>query len=272
LTQDIDCSDTVNWNDGKGFEPILEFRGSFDGQGYEISNLYINRTEGRKNWFIDLPGLYIDYPDGRFVGLFAIAYNATIENVGLVDADITGNSSVGGLVGTSQHSSTISNSYTTGVIEGDFYIGGMVGMNTDSKVLDSYSTASMRGITGIGGLAGLNSDSVLNNTYATGAVEGEDWGIGGLVGQGGGDVSNSYATGTVKGEEELGGLIGSGDEEDVESSYWDIEASGMEESDGGTGLTTDEMQTKSTFTDAGWDFEETWYITENNYPDLQWNK
>ncbi len=49
LTQDIDASDTVNWNDGAGFNPIgayepePAFTGVFNGQGYVVTDLYINR-------------------------------------------------------------------------------------------------------------------------------------------------------------------------------------------------------------------------------------
>jgi hypothetical protein len=30
------------------------------------------------------------------------------------------------------------------------------------------------------------------------------------------------------------------------------------------------MKTKSTFTDAGWDFETIWWMPENDYPRLLW--
>src|SRR3989338_10877154 len=43
LTQDIDASATVNWNNGAGFKPIGQFSGVFNGQGYIITNLIINR-------------------------------------------------------------------------------------------------------------------------------------------------------------------------------------------------------------------------------------
>ena len=38
------------------------------------------------------------------------------------------------------------------------------------------------------------------------------------------------------------------------ASFWDTQTSGKITSSGGTGLTTEEMQTASTFLDAGWDF------------------
>jgi hypothetical protein len=39
-----------------------------------------------------------------------------------------------------------------------------------------------------------------------------------------------------------------------------------------TGLTTAEMKTESTFTDAGWDFDNVWEIIGDNYPTLQMKK
>jgi hypothetical protein len=65
----------------------------------------------------------------------------------------------------------------------------------------------------------------------------------------------------------------------VTNSFWDIETSGQTSSAGGTGKTTAEMQTASTFLEAGWDFvdetangtEDIWSICEGtNYPRLVW--
>jgi hypothetical protein len=59
----------------------------------------------------------------------------------------------------------------------------------------------------------------------------------------------------------------------VNNSFWDTETSGQATSAGGTGKTTAEMQTESTFTDAGWDFTTVWDIEDYfgiNYPFLRW--
>lgn len=44
LMNNVDCSDTVNWNSGAGFLPIgdyfNQFIGNLNGQGYKITNLY----------------------------------------------------------------------------------------------------------------------------------------------------------------------------------------------------------------------------------------
>ncbi|MHC4244250.1 MAG: GLUG motif-containing protein, partial [Planctomycetota bacterium] len=112
--------------------------------------------------------------------------------------------------------------------------------------------------------------------------------VGGLAGRnygGGSSIIASYSTGMVKGEDYVGGLVGSnwpgywGDEGSTTTSFWDVETSGQSSSEGGTGLTTVEMQTAGTFLDVGWDFvdetengtEDIWWILEGqDYPGLWW--
>lgn len=74
LGSDVDASGTENWNDGEGFEPLGTFTGEFDGNGYEISGLYIDRSEGSK--------------DGADAALFTALDGAVLTDVGLVEADI----------------------------------------------------------------------------------------------------------------------------------------------------------------------------------------
>lgn len=90
-TGDIDASGTLNWNpDGTGgyygFSLIgnnsTAFTGSYNGTGYTISGLYINRGSESN------------------IGLFGFAREtAEIGNLGVVNVDISGNNSVGGLAG-----------------------------------------------------------------------------------------------------------------------------------------------------------------------------
>ncbi len=60
---------------------LLPFTGTFNGNNYTISNLFIS------------------LPSTNDVGLFGETSGATIENVGLVNANITGQNHVGGLLG-----------------------------------------------------------------------------------------------------------------------------------------------------------------------------
>jgi hypothetical protein len=66
----------------------------------------------------------------------------------------------------------------------------------------------------------------------------------------------------------------------ITASFWDTETSGQVTSDGGTGLSTIEMQTLSTFIDAGWDFvgetangtDDIWKMPAGDYPRLSWEE
>ncbi len=90
---------------------------------------------------------------------------------------------------------------------------------------------------------------------------------------------NCYSTETVTGNEHAGGLVGNNDNSEIRNSFWDIESSKQLFSAGGTGKTTAEMQTASTFLEAGWDFVDEpangtydlWWILEGqDYPRLWW--
>ena len=257
-------------NSGKGWQPIGSwhepddaFTGTFDGQGCEILDLFINR------------------PDESYVGLFCLIYSETIiENVGVVGADVTGDASVGALIGA--NGATMSDSYSTGSVCGDRSVGGLVGGNT-GNVTGSYSTASVCAGDTAGGLVGWNHYGTVSNSYSTGGVSG-NYSLGGLVGWNDyGTVSNSYSTGTVSGDYSLGGLVGL-DEFDatVMNSFWDTETSGQASSDSGTGKNTTEMQDIATFSGVAWDIiavdnandRDTGYIwnivNDDTYPFLSW--
>jgi len=284
-------------NGGKGWQPIgtfsyctvqqsfgEKFEGTFDGQGYEIRDLYINRPGGSS---IGLFGFVVEegiiknvsvinatvassagvdglaglndgtvrnligfLPPGADVGGLVGLNEGTVSNC-YSSGNVTGDSDVGGLVGS--NSGTVSNSYSTGNVTGDEYVGGLVGWNYGT-VSDSYSTGSVTGDSRVGGLVGVNFGlGIVSNSYSTGSVTGDEY-IGGLVGS---TVSNSYSTGSVTGDEHVGGLVGQNyfrtGEGTVSNCFWDIETSGQTTSDGGTGKTTAEMQDIATFSGAGWD-------------------
>jgi hypothetical protein len=81
----------------------------------------------------------------------------------------------------------------------------------------------------------------------------------------------------VTGDQWVGGLVGVNDGSSlIFSSFWDTETSGQPTSAGGTGKTTLQMKTLSTFTNAGWDFTDTdgdpadWRMEPHAYPALAW--
>lgn len=179
---------------------------------------------------------------------------------------------VGGLIGTST-GSEVTNCSATGNVRGtDDYVGGLMGMNEWGRVSGCYATGTVSGDRwGIGGLIGVNDGGIASDCYATGKVIGIDNAVGGLIGDNTGAVYNCYSTGNVSGTGTyFGGLVGY-QFGTVSDCFWDVESSGRTSSYGGTGKTTAEMKTESTFTDAGWYFNVTWHIVEDTtYPFLRW--
>jgi hypothetical protein len=184
----------------------------------------------------------------------------------------TGNS-VGGLVGYNSYG-TVNNSFATANVTGTRdNIGGLVGYNMHGTVYASYAEGNVNGRgSNVGGLEGYDYYGTVSNSYATGNVTGSLDDVGGLVGTTrSSSLSNSYSAGSVAGTDaNTGGLVGDNNGTTVSSCFWDMQTSGLASSHGGTGKTTAEMKTRSTFTNAGWDFERVWFMEENvTYPLLR---
>jgi hypothetical protein len=265
-----------------GTERTQSFNGVFDGNDHTISNLDLTTTNSQNTGLFGYVGGEIRnlrlvrpvvFAQTSNVGALAgYLDSGTIADCSVKRADVSGDDSVGGLVGTS--TGRIINCSSTGYVSGDQWIGGLIGVVADSTVNSSYSRADVTGNINVGGFAGKTSDesAVVNNCYATGSVVGNT-NVGGLVGQvEQGRAYKSYSTGSVTGNQYVGGLTGRirvlGN---VTHCFWDIETSGQATSAGGTGKTTVEMQSIDTFSNAGWDFWNTWTICEGmNTPVLLW--
>ncbi len=232
------------WDTNKGWTPIgngtTKFTGTYDGNGYKISGLVINRGSEEE------------------IGLFGYTDGATLTNIAIVNAVVTGEDFVGGLVGKANNTiisnsytkaavvgtgtatfnncvgglvgwsieSTISNSYTTGNVSGGDGVGGLIGADTGSTITNCYARGSVEGNAGVGGLIGGAESSTISNSHATGKVEGSGeggyagYGIGGLIGGSlNSIISKSYATGSVEGNWGVGGLIGGAENSTISNSY-----------------------------------------------------
>ncbi len=147
-----------------------------------------------------------------------------------------------------------------------------------------YNDSEVAGDSYVGGLVGGNQDRIVH-CYSKGAVSGHTK-VGGLVGYNAGGIRDCYSAGSVEGDRNVGGLMGvkmstgrpSMGRTEIDC-FSDIETSGRRKSAGGTGKTTAEMQTATTFVEAGWDFvgettngtEDIWWILEGeDYPRLWW--
>jgi TRAP-type C4-dicarboxylate transport system substrate-binding protein len=187
-------SDTAN--EGKGWEPIRGFTGTFDGNGYEIKDLFINRDKEDQ------------------VGLFGYIPEANLKDITVLGADVTGRENVGIVVGESR--GTMENCSSSGSVTGMNSIGGLAGYNggyglVSSNVRYCESTATVCGEEWrTGGLVGYNAprgyiDSSVFGGNVTGVYQ-----VGGLVGLNNREVKKSVVEVTVNvtGVSAVGGLVG----------------------------------------------------------------
>lgn len=266
LANDIDAS-------GVSFTPIgtiaNKFTGSFDGKEYSISDLSIS------------------LPTTNYVGLFgAVASGATIQNIRLVSPSIVGYDTVGGLMGYHNLATVECCGVVGGSVTGRRSVGGFVGQG-GGNIDKCWSTASVYSSPDAadrygGGFVGLCTSGITNcYVICTLYTEGADDATGRFGGFSGecsasGGVTYSYAVvsiGEIK-SGVRGGFNGYLDLISEDNCFWDTTVSGIDTSAGGTGKTTTQLKTQSTFDDApaNWDFSTTWAIhaeVNSGYPYLQ---
>ncbi len=171
------------------------FSGTFDGNGHTVSGLYSVGYEYN-------------------VGLFGIATEATIKNVGIVDSYISGGAGIGGICGSARSNSTITNCYNTGAVSSEMHdAGGICGDLVGSEITNCYNTATVTcGESYAGGICGYAyNNCTITNCHNTGAVSSEMYDAGGICGaiEEGITITNCYNTGAVTcGESYAGGICG----------------------------------------------------------------
>jgi hypothetical protein len=211
LGNDIDLSEYLapggagyaQWGE-EGWMPIgadntmsASFRGSFDGAGYAISGLKMNRTAN---------GIL-------YQSLFGAIMGATIQNLGVNVASLRGYESSGGIAGIATNGANIENCYVTGTIYGYRGAGGVAGTIDDATISKCYTNCNITGSESLGGLAGTSYGSSMLNCYTTGSVTANSSVTGGLVGQIRDGyyatiIENCYTNNTVEGTIRIGGVAG----------------------------------------------------------------
>lgn len=154
LANDIDCTDSINWNSGAGFNPIGSlsvFSGDLDGNHHYVLNLYINRS------------------GSLYVGLFN-DFEGSMHDVSFINVNVTGGNTTGALVGYANNA-TIQRVSVQGTVHGTSgYTGGLFGVGDHLTVTNVYSRVSVVGTASAGGLAGWLVDGTYTNVYAAGAL------------------------------------------------------------------------------------------------------
>jgi hypothetical protein len=229
-----------------------------------ISNCYATgNVDGNNDW---IGGLV-----GSNTGLITKCYSTS---------NVHGRHGTGGLVGFHAHNGMISWCHATGNSSGNGASGGLVARSDSGAVITNcYSTGDTNGNDFVGGIVGYHEDSTVTNCYSHSRITADSY-AGGLVGHTvGSTITNCYSTGKVTANNVFGGLVGNRHNSIIQASFWDKQTSSVPYSPGGVGKTTVKMKTKSTFTDAGWDFiaetengtEDIWTINEHiDYPRFVW--
>ena len=219
------------------------YKGIFDGNGYSISGLYVNRDEATAD------------VNSRFkssIGLFGY-HDGVTKNLGILDSYMRGNYCIGGICGYND-GGTIQNCYSAATVCGDSYIGGICGRSRSNSIIENCynagyiygATRSIGGICGdnystiescynigiiegnfmVGGIVGVSSG--LGNTiwikdcYNRGNVIGDTKDIGGIGGYIGSSlVENCYSQATVSGNTNVGGICGNSNKVDFQNAYYD---------------------------------------------------
>lgn len=240
-TADIDLG-VAPWNEGSGWDPIGDydwvdpsksFRGNYDGNGFKISNMYINLSDG--SWLglfgstegcmlknINLINFQIESEEGGIGGLTGISYNDTCSNIN-AEGSIKGYSQMGLMVGFFE-GYNITDCHTKGEITstGSGYNGGLVGMCNADSIMNCSAEANISSYAYCtGGLIGQCIDSeIIENCYATANISVTGgYSFGGFIGSASTvnrsqTISNSYSKGLVNvqtdsASERTGGFIGS---------------------------------------------------------------
>ena len=174
--------DELTDENGTGFKPIgwgyYYFRGTFDGKGNEVNNLYINRTDYNASFFGTLDYAYIKDLTlsgtvkstvgqvGGFCGYTSssITSSSTVVFENCINkCNVTGKGYAGGICGEAYNTTIFDNCENYGNIQGtDNYTGGIVGYDGATTVYNGCKNyGDITGPWDVGGLVGETN----NRTY-----------------------------------------------------------------------------------------------------------
>jgi hypothetical protein len=206
LTRDLNLcgvEDFVPLGATSSSSEIGGFSGEFDGDGYALEGLVIDRGTVALGTAED------------HVGLFSSLHGATVKDLTLRDFTVLGGNYVGTLAGEAG-TSVPDDTWIEGVVvdggsvtaEGD-YAGGLFGWMQLSDLLAVRTSCTVTGQSFVGGLAGFTWSNTVTRSSAHGAVTANVNEAGGLFGRTNEDsVFQSWATSDVSGVSRVGGLIG----------------------------------------------------------------
>ena len=283
LATNIDATQTEQWDGNRGFDPIGNIRGGgfgfapftgfFDGGGYAVRGLFIDRLAQNI---------------GLFVGIVKRGELAVL-NLGVEDANIGAGNSAGILAGSID--ANISKVWTTGVLRGDADAGGLAGTfigegaGAANTIMMSWSTADV--ITadpsnrnragGLVGFSAVRSGAFFDDNWAAGNVSGNGE-VGGFIGTSTSTSSShttftrNWSAGAVAGDPEPGGFAGRDGNTEYTSIYWNEDTSNQTDSAGGGEAAVVQTLIAANFggvaESAAWDFGDSVLSADDNVADF----
>lgn len=275
LVKDIDLKEYIQeYYSTHGWEPLgnekTPFKGSFDGDGYTISNLRIdNNTES----------------ECVNTGLFGVVKDSVVCNVNVELEEIsdinTSSNFVGALVGTAENSD-IYNCSSSGEIVSSGVAGGLVGKLTDSDISDCYSMANITGELTAGGLVGVAENVSMEHSYVSGNIRAIK-SAGGLIGEhsteigvGSSEIKENIILANVFSESKVSYLISTYNKELSDIIFSDnlvyefsllnevpyINSDRSIENDNLVGVSATDIWRKEIWERYGFDFQSKWYWDE----------
>ncbi len=227
---------------GKDFFGVPIFCGTFNGNGHLVSGLYIHDSASETGLFrhVERGALVKNLRVSGSVcpsGSADMAGGIVGVNLGTVTScefggTVSGNDSIGGIVGKNGESGFINGCKSTANVSGESSAGGVVGMNLGT-ILDCSNSGNVNAVysdpeitaddlglqdksvetviskSDIGGVAGYSS-GILRRCSNSGTVGYQHTGynIGGVVGRQCGLLENCLNTGEIFGRKDVGGIAG----------------------------------------------------------------
>lgn len=177
MINDIDLGD-YDWTP-IGSSNSTCYSGTFDGSGYKVYGLYINK------------------PELSYQGLFGYLKNATVSGIS-VHGVVSAKQYVGGIAGYLNENTVIDRCANYADVSSiSTYVGGIIGSasTATSKLTNSYNIGNISGTSNCGGVAGYNNaTAVIENVFNIGEVSGSIVGscVGGTTSKN--NVKNAFST------------------------------------------------------------------------------
>ena len=171
-----------------------KYQGTFDGNGKTIRNLFISSTSNE-------------------IGFFGCAADCRIKNITFDNAKVKGNENCStGILAGYAGSCVIENIKTTEncSVEGQYETGGIAG-RANGNISNCENHAIVNGSYYVGGIVGIcfDSENSITSCANYGAITGTDQFVGGIIGYfGEGSLQNSANYGNITGDARVGNLIG----------------------------------------------------------------